>query len=100
MKQIKAVFFDQGNVLDDYRQQNIAMAERLGITYNDFQRYAAPYVRSVHLGMDEIEFLRRVCSDAGAIPPSKPIFRETFEEHRIFNYELLDVNTQLRELGL
>lgn len=100
MGQIKAIFFDQGNVLDDYRPQTTAMANLLGMTDSEFQRYVAPHVRSYHLGLDEMEFLSRVCRDAGVTPPSHPIFRETFYGNRQFNHGLLDVNTQVRDLGL
>lgn len=102
MGQIKAVFFDQGNVLDDYGQQTAAMASLLGMTDSEFKKYVAPHVRSYHLGLDEMTFLSRVCRDAGVTPPSRPIFRETFYEYRYsqFNRELLDVNAQLRNLGL
>lgn len=98
--QIKAVFFDQGNVLDNYVPQTSAMAKLLGMTDSEFRKYAAPHIRSYHLGLDEMEFLSRVCKDAGVTPPSHPIFRETFYENRPFNHGLLHVNAQLRSLGL
>ena len=96
---IQAVFFDQGNVLDNHKESDKALAQALDIPFEDFGRYAQPYVRALHLGLDELEYLNSICKDARKKPTTERIFRKIYDVKRPFNDEMLGINTQLRRLG-
>lgn len=96
---ITAVIFDQGNVLDSHKESDKALAAAMGLTPEEFARYATPHVRDLHLGLDELEFLNRTLRDAGRAPLGKRIFREIYAEKRPFNEALLELNREVRELG-
>ena len=101
MAGIKAVIFDQGNVLDSYDKANRTIASRLGfLDYDDFVRFAAPYVRPFHLGMPEMKFLENVCRDAHIRPPERPIILDIYNAERTLNEGLLDVVAHIKSHGL
>lgn len=99
MTNILAVIFDQGNVLDSHKESDKDLAEATGLSPEEFGQYAKPHVRELHLGLDELEFLNRVRKDAGKNPTTERIFRKIYRSKRPLNYELLDINFQLRRLG-
>lgn len=100
MPNIEAVFFDQGNVLDSYDAANRAVAERLRIPQEDFSRIVKPYVPKFHRGMSEMDFLGRVCRNAGVDVPKSPIYLDIYEALRTLNTDLLGVAAQLKERGI
>lgn len=99
MKHIQAVIWDQGNVLDSHRESDKAVADALGLSFDDFKKYATPHIRSAHLGLDELEFLNRICVDAGREPIQERVILEIYATKRHFNDQLLFINRQLRTLG-
>ncbi|MDO8656906.1 MAG: HAD family phosphatase [Nanoarchaeota archaeon] len=96
---ISAVIFDQGNVLDSHKESDCSIAEALGFSFEEFQMYAQPHVRALHLGMDELEYLNQILHDAGKNPTATRIFRQIYESKRPFNEQMLSINTRLRDLG-
>lgn len=100
MIEIQAVFFDQGNVLDSHKESDKALAEHLGLSFDEFVTYARPHIRALHLGLDELEFLNRVRRDAGKGPTTERIFRRIYDAKRPLDNEMLEVNAQLRGDGL
>jgi len=97
MTSIKVVGFDWGNVLNDYTRHMKAMAEYLGLSVEKFEAAKSGHVRDFHLGLSEMEFWNRVCSDAGINKPSKPIWYEIAVRTIIINDELFKVVRLLKE---
>ena len=104
MSMIKAVAFDWGGVLNDYTQHTYRLAQHLGLSLDMFQKAVKNHVKDFHLGLDEMEFWRRVCQekvcqDAGVKVPSAPFWREAFDATVVINDELFSVVKVLRERG-
>lgn len=99
-QQILGVLWDHGNVLDSHKLSDVAIADTLGIPFADFQRYSHAHIRAFHLGLPEMEYLQRVCQDAGVSAPERPIIREIYDAKRPLNQTLLQVNEALRRKGI
>ena len=99
MIEYKTVGFDWGNVLNDYTKHTEAMAKYLRLPVEKFERVVEKHVRDFHLGLPEMEFWSRVCSDAGVEPPQEPIWRRLFDQTVIINDELFDKVRKLKGLG-
>ncbi len=96
MTYIKVIGFDWGGVLNDYTKHTELMARHIGISIEDFKKAVSNHVHSFHLGLPEMEFWSRVCSDAGIEKPSAPFWIKSAELGIKINEELFEVVRRVR----